>query len=62
MARAVDLGERVLMSATRYGLPRPTVEMLAAIIQERGRAGAETSRLAAEEALKRIVPVEQTLG
>ena len=49
-ARALERARSILASSKRHGLPRPTVEMLTAIVQERERVGAATAQAAAEEA------------
>lgn len=43
--------QRLVASGAKYGLPRLTVEMLTAILQERERVGEDTARSVAEEAL-----------
>jgi len=50
-ARALDYALRIVASARRYGLDVPCVEMLAEIVRDRARVGAETAISAARRAL-----------
>jgi hypothetical protein len=49
--KAMERARRLIASGARAGLPRLTVDMLAAILQERERVGAATAQSVAEEAL-----------
>lgn len=51
LARATERARRIVSGCERYGLPRPTVDVLAGAVQERERVGDETARKAAETAL-----------
>lgn len=50
-AKALERARRVLAGIARYGLPRPTQETLAAVVQDRERVGEETAQAAARTAL-----------
>ena len=50
-ARALLRARRVLVACSKAGLPRPTLEMLTAILQERERVGEDTARDAAAKSL-----------
>lgn len=50
-ARALARAYRLIASGTKAGLRPLTIDMLAAILQERERVGAETAKSAAEEAI-----------
>ena len=49
--RAMDRARRLIASGAKAGLRLLTVDMLAAILQERERVGESTARSVAEEAL-----------
>lgn len=49
--RAEDCASRMIATAERYGLPRPTVEALTLAVQDSARVSASTARTAAEAAL-----------
>ena len=51
LARATERARRIVAECERYGLLRPSAEVLAGAVQERERVGAETAKVAAETAL-----------
>ena len=50
-ARAEDHARRIVAGADRYGIARPSVEILTVAVQEAARVGEETARSAAVLAL-----------
>ncbi len=50
-SRAIARARRIVIGCDRYGLPRPSADVLIAAVQERERVGKETARVAADAAL-----------
>jgi hypothetical protein len=51
-ARAKTRAQRIVAGCARYGLPRPSVELLSDAVQKIERVGVKTARAAAESALQ----------
>lgn len=54
LTRATQRARRIVVGSIRYGLSRPTVDMLASAVQERERVGMATALAAAERALAEV--------
>lgn len=52
LARATERARRIVAGCERYGLPRPSLEVLVGAVQERERVGLETATRAAKAALE----------
>lgn len=53
-AKALDHARRVLSGAARCGMPAPSEEMLAEVVREKAKVGAETAAEAARQALAEL--------